>query len=118
MNIGRLGEETAAKLLQEKGYKILERNWGNKWGEVDVICRDGDVFVFVEVKAKVGHDFGSPEEMINPRKLRQVERMAQMYLASRPTSHKASFGARIDVVAVVFKHDLSVERASHYEAVY
>lgn len=111
-NIGRLGEQIAVELLKKKGYQILETNWGNKWGEVDVICEDNDVFVFVEVKTKVGQDFGSPEEMVGRRKLMQVQRIAGTYFPA------VNFPRRIDVVAVVLDHDLKPIRTSHYEAVY
>ena len=108
--IGKIGEDLAAEFLQKKGYQILKRNWGNKWGEIDVICRYGDITIFVEVKTKVGEDWGAPEEMVNKRKLFQVQRMASVYLAEGQK--------RLDVVAVVLNQDLTVKRINHYEAVY
>lgn len=118
--VGKKGEEIAAKFLQEHGYKIVERNWGSKWGEVDIICKlqintnkyKCPIFVFVEVKTKVGEDWGAPEEMINKKKLLQVQRMAETYEPAR--GHQS----RIDVVAVVLDDDLSIKRLNHYECVY
>lgn len=109
---GRLAEDLAAAALGKKGYKILERNFSNRFGEIDIIAQDGDTLVFVEVKAKKGLDFGSPEEMINPSKLSRVRRMAEVYLAGK------SFPCRIDVVAVILSEDNSVLRLTHYENVY
>lgn len=115
---GRLGEEMAAELLQNKGYEIVERNWRSKWGEIDLICNFQNpntkekTYVFVEVKTKVGKDFGSPEEMINKGKLLQVQRMASVY------SKAKNLQKRIDVVAVVLDRDFKVTRISHYECVY
>lgn len=109
---GKIGEDYAAELLDDKGYKILERNWGDKWGEIDIICRDKDIFVFVEVKTKMGLNYGSPEEMINYRKLTQIKKIASLYPPARVTAK------RIDVVAVVLSEDRKVERINHYENVY
>lgn len=81
-----------------------------KWGEIDLICRDREVLVFVEVKMKVGNQFGEPEEMVNKRKLGQIERMAGMYRSEMEQR-------RIDVVAIVLGDNGEVERVSHYEGV-
>ena len=110
--IGKIGEDEAAKFLQKKGYVIVERNWGSKWGEIDIIAKDKDVTIFVEVKTKKGMDFGSPEEMVGPRKLNQIQRMANTYYQA------ANSPKRIDVVAIVLSWDLAIERINHYEAVY
>ena len=136
--VGKIGEEEACRYLREKGYEIVERNWGSKWGEVDIIvktkthwipCQARDdtkhslsfrtrsgihtnIFIFVEVKTKVGEDWGMPEEMVNKRKLAQVQRMAETYEPAR------GYQSRLDVVAVVLNDDLSVCRLNHYECVY
>jgi len=66
---GNKGEELAAGYLSKKGYKIIERNFRTRFGEIDIVCWDGETLVFVEVKTKIGHDFGEPEEMVNKGKL-------------------------------------------------
>ena len=58
---GSRGEEEAARYLGQKGYQILERNHRTKFGELDIIASDKETLVFVEVKTKIGEDFGSPE---------------------------------------------------------
>jgi len=108
---GRAGEDIAAESLSKKHFKILERNFSNKFGEIDIIAKDNGVLVFVEVKTKIGEDFGSPEEMINPGKLARIRNMATMYL------HGESVPCRIDVVAVVLGSDNEVVRLTHYENV-
>jgi len=107
-----LAEELAGKALVEKGYTILENNFSNRYGEIDIIAKDKDVLVFVEVKAKKGVDFGLPEEMINPHKLRKVKNMALIYMKGR------DLPCRIDVVAVVLSKEGDLIRLSHYENVY
>lgn len=108
---GRTGEQLAVKQLEKKGYEILETNWGTKWGEIDIIARDGQTFVFVEVKTKVGENFGSPEEMCNWRKLAQVQRMAEGYWPA------VNALRRIDMIAVVLGRNGQPTRIDHYEAV-
>lgn len=110
--IGRLGEDFAAEELRKKGYEILERNFSNKFGEIDIIARDKDIYVFVEVKAKKGTDFGLPEEMINAYKLQKIRRMAQVYLNGQ------NLPCRIDVVAIILSEDNTVTSLMHYENVY
>lgn len=112
---GFLAETFAAEELKKKGYQILERNFSNKWGEIDIIAQKSGTIIFVEVKAKTGLDFGSPEEMISPRKLQRVRTMAAIYLQGRTLS---SLSCRIDVIAVVLNPDNTVQRLTHYENVY
>ncbi|MBI4099543.1 YraN family protein, partial [Candidatus Microgenomates bacterium] len=109
---GRKAENLAAAALEKKGYEILERNFSNKFGEIDIIAKDNETLVFVEVKAKKGETFGLPEEMINKGKLSRVRHMAEVYLAG------CSLPCRIDVVAVVLDQNNEVVRLTHYENVY
>jgi putative endonuclease len=66
---GKIGEDRAAKLLRNKGYKIIEQNYTTKLGEIDLIAIDVDTLVFVEVKTRWSKKFGNPEEAVNLRKL-------------------------------------------------
>lgn len=109
---GQFAESIAAEKLSAKGYVILERNFSNKFGEIDLIASKDGVMVFVEVKAKKGIEFGTPEDMINKGKLQRVRNMAVIYLEGRDLQ------CRIDVVAIVLNSDNQVVRFSHYENVY
>jgi len=109
---GRAAEEVAARTLQKKGYSILERNFSNRFGEIDIIARDRDTLVFVEVKAKTGVEFGLPEEMISPGKLQRIRNMATLYMNGK------LLPCRIDVIAIVLGPDNDVVRLTHYENVY
>jgi len=77
---GNRGEDLATEFLGNKGYLILERNFRTRFGEIDIVCLDGEILVFVEVKTKKGHDFGEPEEMVNKSKLAQVQRMGEVFV--------------------------------------
>jgi putative endonuclease len=110
--IGQLTENMAAAYLAQNGMEIIEQNFSNKFGEIDIIAKDKDVLVFVEVKAKTGIEFGLPEEMITKGKLSKVRRMADLYLQN----HKLP--CRIDVVAIVLNSDQQLNRLTHYQNVY
>ena len=111
---GNRGEELASKYLEKKGFLIVERNFRTRFGEIDIVCRDGQTLVFVEVKTKIGHDFGEPEEMVNKSKIGKVKRMGEVYLQD----NKLDVACRVDVVAIVMESGGEVERIEHYQAVY
>lgn len=110
--VGYLAENLATDALKKKGYRILESNFQNRYGEIDIIAKDKDILVFVEVKAKKGMDFGSPEEMINARKLKKVRNMAAVYMKGQ------NLPCRIDIVAIVLSAENTLVRLTHYENVY
>lgn len=110
--IGRLAEDFASHALSRKGYEVIKRNFATRFGEIDIIAKDKDVLVFVEVKAKTGTDFGLPEGMVNKKKLAQVRRMAEVYLNGKDLL------CRIDVIAVVLSPNNKLLRLTHYENVY
>ena len=111
-NIGFLGEDLAAEALKNKGFKILERNFSNKFGEIDIISQDRAILVFVEVKTKKGTDFGLPEEMINAYKLQRIRKMAEVYMNGK------NLPCRIDVVAILLSETNELLNLNHYESVY
>lgn len=108
---GKLAEDFATSALTKKGYQVIKRNFSTRFGEIDIIAKDKDILVFVEVKAKTGIDFGLPEEMINKRKLAKVKRMAEVYLNGK------SVLCRIDVVAIVLGQNNNLIRLTHYQNV-
>ena len=96
--VGRRGEDIAARFLVDAGYVVVERNWRGTRGELDIIARDGDEIVVVEVKTRTGLGFGHPAEAITPDKLARLKRLAGQWLGER--SPRAA-SVRIDVLAVV-----------------
>lgn len=87
---GNRGEDLAAGFLENKGYLIVERNFRTRFGEIDIVCLDGKKLVFVEVKTKIGHKFGEPEDMVSKSKLAQVRRMGEMYILLKTQELKNS----------------------------
>ncbi|MDP3994793.1 MAG: YraN family protein [bacterium] len=113
--IGKRGEKIAAKFLKDKGYKILERNYSTKFGEIDLIVVKNNVLRFVEVKLKKGDFFGTPEEMIGTDKLGRVQRMAEYYLMDKPEIARKYEKYSVDAVCIVSDGESVVERISLYE---
>lgn len=68
-NLGKLAEDFAVSLLQGKGYKIIDRNFHSRFGEIDIIAEENETLIFVEVKARWSPKFGVPEEAVTPQKL-------------------------------------------------
>jgi putative endonuclease len=97
LKLGLLAENFAVKLLQNKGYKILDRNFRSKFGEIDIIATDKDTLVFVEVKARWSQKFGSPEEAVTSQKLYKIRKTGEYYSLLHP---ELSQKLRIDVVAL------------------
>jgi len=108
---GNKGETLACEYLERKGYKILARNYRSKWGEVDVIAKEKDIVVFVEVKTKTSDAFGEPWEMVNHWKVEQVKRMGEMWCREMGWEGRV----RVDVVGVWLNGD--EPKIEHWESV-
>jgi putative endonuclease len=94
---GQTGESIAARFLRKMGYRIIEKNYRNVLGEIDIIARDRDTLVFVEVKARASGRYGNPKYAVTPRKQRKISMVALLYLKSTSQSR---IKARFDVVAI------------------
>lgn len=95
--VGLAGEAAAASFLEGLGYRIVEHGWRCRAGEIDLVAEDGDVLVFVEVKARGGEGFGTPAESVTPSKRRRLARLAAWFLAERNAHERR---CRFDVVEV------------------
>lgn len=109
--LGNVGEKKAVEMLQKRGMKILHKNWRSKIGEVDIIARDGNVVVFVEVKAKSSGDFGRPHEMVTEWKINQVKRLGELWAQE----YEWEGGMRMDVVGLVIDPNGEVEDEKYYK---
>src|SRR5581483_2836805 len=95
--LGKLGEDLACDELGRRGYIILERRYRTRFGELDIIARDGGVLVFVEVRTRSSRRFGTPFESVTWQKRHRISRMAASYLSARGL---ANVRCRFDVAAV------------------
>ena len=105
-NVGDRGEDLAVDLLTKKNYKIIERNYRFGHGEIDIIAKDKDVLVFLEVKTRKNLEFGPPELAVTKNKQRQIRKIAEMYLVENKIS---DIDCRMDVVAILLKQNLPPE---------
>jgi len=112
---GRSGEEIAKEFLLKKGFELIDQNYENKIGEIDLIMKDKDWLVFVEVKLKIGDKFGIPEEMIGKRKLSQIKKVAESFLFFEKSKIKGLEKFRIDAVCIVLNEDDSINRINYYD---
>lgn len=95
--IGKLGEELAVKYLEQKGYKIIERNFTCRQGEIDIISIDKKELVFIEVKTRSNDKFGRPIEAVDTNKQKHLSKAIKYYLYSRNLENEY---VRIDVIEV------------------
>ncbi|MFN2625916.1 MAG: YraN family protein [Mycobacteriales bacterium] len=96
--VGRYGEDVATRHLVEQGFLVLDRNWRCAEGELDIVARDGDTTVFVEVKTRSSTRFGEPAEAVSPVKARRLRALAVRWL----DHHENARGRlRFDVVSVL-----------------
>ena len=97
--LGRAGEGEAVRYLEGNGYRILHRNLRARFGEIDVVARDGAALCFVEIKARSSTRFGLPEEAVHPMKRRQLVRLASWYL--QRLRDKTYPQVRFDVLSIL-----------------
>jgi len=97
LDLGRLGEDLALKKIRSLGYKCIARNYRCPLGEVDLVARDGDTLVFIEIKTRRGRSLGYAKESITKGKRRQLSKVALAYMKSHGVADARS---RFDVVAV------------------
>jgi putative endonuclease len=109
---GRLAEELAVRFLEERGFRVLARNWRRPQGELDLVADHGGVCVFVEVRSRTGVDHGHPLETVTPRKRAQIARAARLYLHEEAPAARAY---RFDVVGVIFAEDARTHHCVHVE---
>lgn len=96
--LGNKGEDYAVKLLKKAHYKIIERNFTVRGGEIDIVAGDGDTVVFVEVKLRKNSDYGLPAEYVTPFKRKNIIYTAQCYI-QKHALFDVDF--RFDVVEIV-----------------
>lgn len=95
--LGKAGEQLAIKHLRAKGYQILEVNWYFGHHEIDIIAKDGEMLVIVEVKTRATSVFGEPEIAVNKQKQRSIVRAADAYIQQKDLDIETRF----DVISVI-----------------
>jgi len=89
--------------LKEEGYFILDRNYRNRYGEIDIIAKKDKCLIFIEVKTRTNLDYGDPLETINKLKISRIKRLASFYIASNKLS---GFNPRFNVISIIINRSL------------
>lgn len=97
LRLGEQGEKLALQYLQSMGYLVLETNWRTGHKEIDIICQQYDVYIFVEVKSRRSVKTGMPEESISDKKIKSVTEAALVYL-----QNKKYIDIRFDVISIIY----------------
>ena len=111
-DIGSFGEALARDYLISKGYKILNMNFRNKFGEIDIICKKNNLLIFCEIKSRYSNSFGSPIESITCYKQKQIIKLSELYLISKKYYN---FNVRYDIIEVIFNTITSSHIINHVQ---
>ncbi|MGB9792653.1 MAG: YraN family protein [Thermacetogeniaceae bacterium] len=98
-SLGVIGEEAALSFLIKEGYRVLERNYRCRLGEIDIIAEDGEAIAFIEVKTRSNILFGAPQEAVNLKKQKKIRQIAQYFLLSHGLEERT---VRFDVITVLY----------------
>ena len=96
--IGKTGEIKAAKYLESMGVNILERNYQNRFGEIDIIGKEGNILLFIEVKYRKNESFGYPLEAVGFAKREKIRKMARFFLNE---NHYYRYNIRFDCIGII-----------------
>ncbi len=113
VELGEKGEELAAVYLQEKGYLILKRNYMIGHSDIDILAKNNEFLVFIEVRTKSNGTRGMPEDTLTKKKLSRMKNTAEMYIAF---NHYEGL-ARLDAVCIILDNSDTVNHLEHYEGV-
>lgn len=113
--LGRLGEDEAVAYLKKQGYRLLQRNYRCRLGEIDIIVMDGETLVFVEVRSRSSGRFGLPQESIHWHKQSKVRKVAQYYLKA---VQKEEVAVRFDVLALLFERENQSVQVEHIKGAF
>ena len=100
--LGNLGEKVAKQYLEKKNYRIIQMNFLCKQGEIDIIAKDRDEYVFIEVKTRGNYKFGFPRDAVNEKKEKHIKSATKYFIYKNCLQNKS---IRFDVIEVRFKAD-------------
>jgi putative endonuclease len=111
LKVGKRGEKLAVESIKKNGYKIVEKNAEDKYGEIDIIALKDKKLIFIEVRSKTGEDYGLPEETIGYKKKKRLINNAKRYV----NKNKIKTPYQIDVIGIVFNKNGEVIHKKHYK---
>lgn len=108
--VGNYGENIAKNYLISKNYKLIDLNYRNRYGEIDIICFDKDVIVFVEVKSRFDTIFGNPLESITLKKQKKIANLSLLYIIKKRFTN---INCRFDVIEIYFNQLNDTYKINH-----
>ncbi|WP_195988918.1 YraN family protein [Clostridium sp. D53t1_180928_C8] len=108
--IGAYGETIASDFLTTNGYKILDMNYRNRYGEIDIICENDNIIIFCEIKSRYTNTFGSPIESVTYNKQKQIIKLSQVYLLYKKYQN---YNVRYDVIEIIFNNKNASFKLNH-----
>ena len=108
--IGAYGETIARDFLTTNGYKILDMNYRNRCGEIDIICKNNNIIIFCEIKSRYTDTFGSPIESITSYKQKQIIKLSEIYLLYKKYQN---YNVRYDVIEIIFNNKNASFKLNH-----
>ena len=102
--LGKIGEDIAVQYLLGKSYKIVQKNFRCRQGEIDIVAKDGQELVFVEVKTRTSNKYGEPCEAVHDIKIKHIFRVAEYYIYVNKIKNTY---IRIDVIEIIIDRELS-----------
>ena len=108
--IGNYGETVAGDFLINNGYNILDMNYRNRYGEIDIICRKNNLIIFCEVKSRYTNSFGNPIESVTYYKQKQIIKLSQIYLLYKKYHN---YNIRYDIIEVIFNNKNASFKLNH-----
>lgn len=109
-SIGSYGESLARDFLINNGYNILDMNYSNRYGEIDIICRSNNLIIFCEVKSRYTNSFGSPMESVTYYKQKQIIKLSQIYLLCKKYHN---YNVRYDIIEIIFNNTNASFKLNH-----
>ncbi len=109
-DIGSYGEDLAIDYLKNKNYTILARNFRNRNGEIDLICMDLDIIIFIEVKSRYSYHFGLPRESVTYFKQKQIINISKYFLYKYKL---LNYNCRFDVIEIYFNKNNNLYSIEH-----
>ena len=111
-DLGAKGEKLAIRFLKRKGYRIIQRNYKCKLGEIDIVARQDGTIIFVEVKTRQTEEFGAPQYAVNASKRKQISKVALSYIRNNKLAEQS---CRFDVIAITLTSESRKPVIEHIE---
>lgn len=113
-SVGDFGEKAAIDFLQKKGFRIIDKNFRLRLGEIDIVAVKNKKLHFIEVKTRIGLSKGYPHEAINFYKIKRIEKLVNLYLKDKNMKNRK---LSLDVISIILSGEKKIKNISFYESI-